>query len=79
MIIIQSCIFALGTMHGACVIYMSCIMMLSDFQSVLLCVCVCMSVCVFGIYVCVFVGCCLATKVFLGKLPATRGVWVIIG
>ena len=26
-----------------------------------------------------FVGCCLATKVFIGKLPATRGVWVILG
>ena len=25
-----------------------------------------------------FVGSCLATKVFLGKLPATGGVWVII-
>ena len=25
-----------------------------------------------------FVGCCLATKVFVGKLPATRGVLVII-
>ena len=30
-------------------------------------------------YVCMFVGCCLATKVFIGKLPATRGVWVIVG
>ena len=26
-----------------------------------------------------FVGHHLATKVFIGKLPATRGVWVIIG
>ena len=26
----------------------------------------------------VFVGCSLATKVFIGKLPATIGVWVII-
>ena len=26
-----------------------------------------------------FVGRCLATKVFMGKLMATRGVWVIIG
>ena len=26
-----------------------------------------------------FVGGCLATKVFIGKLPATREVWVIIG
>ena len=34
-----------------------------------LCVCVC---------VCVFVGYCLATKVFIGKLPATGGVGVII-
>ena len=36
-------------------------------------VCVCVCVCV-----CVFVGSCLATKVFIGKLPATGGVWVII-
>ena len=28
--------------------------------------------------VCTFVGCCLATIVFIGKLPATGGVWVII-
>ena len=27
---------------------------------------------------CMFVDRCLATKVFVGKLPATRGVWVII-
>ena len=25
------------------------------------------------------VGCCLANNVCIGKLPATRGVWVIIG
>ena len=30
-------------------------------------------------YVCMFVGRCLATKVFIGKLLATREVWVIIG
>ena len=35
--------------------------------------CVCVCVCA-----CVFVGHCLATKVFIGKLPATGGVWVII-
>ena len=29
--------------------------------------------------ICIFVGHCLATKVFIGKLPATREVWVIIG
>ena len=29
--------------------------------------------------VCVCVGSCLATKVVIGKLPATRGLWVIIG
>ena len=27
----------------------------------------------------ILVGHCLATKVFIGKLPATRGVWLIIG
>ena len=27
----------------------------------------------------VFVGRCLAAKVFIGKLPATREVWVIMG
>ena len=39
-----------------------------------LCVCVCECVCT-------FVGCCLATIVFIGKLPATctGGPWVIIG
>ena len=26
-----------------------------------------------------FVGRCLATNVFIGKLPATGGMWVIIG
>ena len=31
------------------------------------------------VVVCTFVGCFLATKVFIGKLPATRGVWVIVG
>ena len=30
------------------------------------------------IHACILVGCCLATKVFIGKLPATGGVWVII-
>ena len=25
-----------------------------------------------------FVGCCLATKVFIGILPAARGVWIIV-
>ena len=37
------------------------------------------------VYVCtcmclinLFVGRCLATKVFIGKLPATGGVWMII-
>ena len=25
------------------------------------------------------IDCRLATKVFLGKLPATRGVWIIVG
>ena len=29
-------------------------------------------------YVCLFVGSCLATKVFIGNLPATRRGWVII-
>ena len=33
------------------------------------CVCVC---------VCMFVGSCLATKVFIGNLPATGRGWVII-
>ena len=28
---------------------------------------------------CIFIGHHLATKVFIGKLPATTGVWVIIG
>ena len=34
-----------------------------------------------GVTTCIyiFVGSCLATKVFIGKLPATRGVRVIIG
>ena len=27
----------------------------------------------------VFIGHCLATKVYIGKLPATRGVCVVIG
>ena len=30
-------------------------------------------------HTCIFVGCCLATKVFISKLPARGGVWVIIG
>ena len=30
------------------------------------------------VYVYIFVGHHLATKVLIGKLPATRGVWVII-
>ena len=31
------------------------------------------------VYICNnFVGHCLATKTFIGKLPATRGVWLII-
>ena len=30
-------------------------------------------------YVQMLVGHCLATKVFIGKLPATREVWVIVG
>ena len=34
-------------------------------------VCVCM-------HVCVFVGSCLATKLFIGNLPATGRGWVII-
>ena len=38
----------------------------------MVCVCVC-------VYVCVFVGSCLATKVFfIGNLPATGKRWVII-
>ena len=32
-----------------------------------------------GVYIRLLVGHCLATKVFIGKLPATGGVWVIIG
>ena len=31
------------------------------------------------IVVCVLVGHCLVTKVFIGKLPATRELWVIMG
>ena len=34
-----------------------------------------LSICV---HVHVFVGRCLATKLFIGKLPATGGVWVVI-
>ena len=30
-------------------------------------------------HIILFVGCYLAIKVFIGKLPATRGVWVIVG
>ena len=30
------------------------------------------------VYVCTFVGSCLATKVFIGNLPAMRRGWVII-
>ena len=30
------------------------------------------------LYVCVFVGSCLATKVFIGNLPAMGRRWVII-
>ena len=31
------------------------------------------------VFVCVFVGSCLATKVFISKLPGTGEGWVIIG
>ena len=31
-----------------------------------------------GVCVCVFVGSCLATKVFIGNLPAMGRGWVII-
>ena len=41
------------------------------------CVCVCVCVCV-HVCMCVFVGSCLATKVFIGNLPATGRGWVII-
>ena len=37
------------------------------------CVCVCTCVCMY-----VFVGSCLATKVFKSKLPGTGEGWVII-
>jgi hypothetical protein len=32
-----------------------------------------------GRLILIFVGDHLATKILIGKLPATRGVWVIIG
>ena len=41
-------------------------------------VCACMHECVCrSIYL--FVGHCLATKVYIGKLPATGWTWMIIG
>ena len=47
-----------------------------------MCVYACMCICVCRIYTCVyvhvFVGSCLATKVFIGNLPAMRWGWVII-
>ena len=47
------------------------------------CVCVCVCVCVCArahVYkrVCVFVGSCLATKVFIGNLPGTGRGRIII-
>ena len=32
-----------------------------------------------GVCVCMFVGCCLATKVFISKWSARGMAWVIIG
>jgi hypothetical protein len=55
----------------------------------LMCVCVCVCACIIFVYVYIvagvctlvllLVGHCLTTKVFIGKLPDTRGAWVIIG
>ena len=65
------------------VIEMSCNKVL-DYRLVQVCVCACgMCICVcmyMYVYVCVFVGSCLATKVFVGNLPALDpGMgWVII-
>ena len=43
-----------------------------------MCVSVCVRVCVVYVSVCVFVGSCLATKVFIGKVPVTgRGSAII--
>ena len=46
-------------------------------QHVLICVCTCVCARV-HVCMCVFVGSCLATKVFIGNLPAMGRGWVII-
>ena len=40
--------------------------------------CTCTYVCMATLLALIVVGCCLATKVFIGKLLATREAWVIV-